>query len=136
MTLTAQNIGTMMAARGLRSSVQRVAVMRYLVDHRTHPSADEIYNGLRAEMPSLALATDYNALDALVGAGLVRRLDFGMDVARFDYAEHEHAHFVCRKCGRVYDIECVMPRPSVPADFEAADTDVTVYGLCKKCKNK
>ena len=136
MTLTAQHIGKMMAERGLRSSVQRVAVMRYLVDHRTHPSADEIYHGLRAGMPSLALATVYNALDALAGAGLVRRLDVGMDVTRFDYSEREHAHFVCRKCGMVCDIECVMHKPAIPADFEASEIDVTVYGLCKKCKNQ
>lgn len=136
MTLTAQHIGKMMAERGLRSSVQRVAVMRYLVDHRTHPSVDEIYNGLRDGMPSLALATVYNALDALAGAGLVRRLDIGGDVARFDYSEQAHAHFVCRKCGMVYDLRGEMQMPAIPAGFEAAEIDVTVYGLCKKCKNK
>lgn len=50
----------------IRPSVQRVAIMQYLLDHRTHPTADDIYTELVKTMPTLSRTTVYNTLQLLV----------------------------------------------------------------------
>ena len=47
---------------GIKPSIQRLAVMGYLLEHRTHPAVDEIYNALKAEVPTLSKTTVYNTL--------------------------------------------------------------------------
>ena len=42
--------------------MQRIAIMEYLMEHRTHPSADEIYTALSPSMPTLSKTTVYNTL--------------------------------------------------------------------------
>lgn len=42
-----------LTAHNVKPSVQRMAVMEYLLDHRTHPTADEIYLALHRKMPTL-----------------------------------------------------------------------------------
>ena len=51
---------------GVRPSVQRIAVMNYLLEHRTHPTVDEIYVALSKDMPTLSKTTVYNTLELLV----------------------------------------------------------------------
>ena len=38
----------------IKPSVQRMAIMKYLMEHRTHPTVDEIYTSLAPEMPTLS----------------------------------------------------------------------------------
>ena len=46
----------------IKPSMQRIAIMEYLMEHRTHPSADEIYTALSPSMPTLSKTTVYNTL--------------------------------------------------------------------------
>lgn len=59
-----------LTAHNVKPSVQRMAVMEYLLDHRTHPTADEIYLALHRKMPTLSKTTVYNTLKILTGKGL------------------------------------------------------------------
>lgn len=47
---------------GIRPSLQRIEIMRYLQTHFTHPTIDEIYNDLRAKIPTVSKTTIYNTL--------------------------------------------------------------------------
>ena len=44
----------------IKPSMQRIAIMDYLMVHRVHPTADEIYNALYPTMPTLSKTTIYN----------------------------------------------------------------------------
>lgn len=35
----------------IKPSVQRIAIMKYLMEHRTHPTVDEIYTALSPTIP-------------------------------------------------------------------------------------
>ena len=37
----------------IKPSVQRIAIMTYLMEHRTHPTVDEIYTALAPSIPTL-----------------------------------------------------------------------------------
>ena len=83
----------------IRLSYQRVKILDYLNRNRTHPTADEIYTGLIAEIPSLSKTTVYNSLNSLVKANLVQELTIEDNENRYDIVTETHGHFKCEKCG-------------------------------------
>ena len=120
---------------GVRPSAQRIAIMRYMVEHHGHPTADEIHLALVKEMPTLSRTTVYNTLWLLVENNALMSLDIDREYARFDYATRPHAHFMCRRCGALYDID--FDPGSIGVDFGAdiavEQVSVNYRGLCGDC---
>lgn len=120
---------------GLRPSQQRAAIAGYIDASRSHPSAEEIYNALVQDYPTLSLTTVYNTLYALEKAGLARILDIESRNVRFDTAATAaHGHILCRKCGRIFD----MPLPRnmeefMPRGFRIDSVNLYFKGLCPTC---
>jgi len=116
--------------------MQRVAVIEYLRTTRQHPTADEVYQQVSATHPSISRATVYNVLHALVDAGLVCELTIDRDAARYDLCAHPHAHFRCRECHQLYDIDVAVPLAAGQEidghQVEAVST--YLYGLCAACR--
>ena len=114
-------------------SPQASLVLGVLAQRRCHLTAEEIL----ASLNGIGTATVYRALEHLTALGLIRRLSLGKKSAVYEYVRKEHAHFVCSRCGGVFDI---------PADFsgmvgEAARVggnqvlfcEVTAHGVCQAC---
>lgn len=119
----------------LRPSVNRLAVLEYVANRKTHPTADEIFCNLAESRPSLSRTTVYNCLHALVDAGLLRELDVESGYTRFDLApQPPHSHFVCKKCGHVYDMG-IPDRLErfVTAGFCVDSVNLYFSGLCPDC---
>ena len=89
---------------GIHPSVQRIAIMDYLMVHRVHPTADEIYNALYPTMPTLSKTTIYNTMKLFTEQGAVKALVIDEKNVRFDIDTYSHAHFMCLGCGCVYDL--------------------------------
>ena len=122
---------------GIKPSVQRTAVMNYLLSHMTHPTVDDIYTALSPTMPTLSKTTVYNTLNLFLEKGAVRMLTIDERNARYDADISHHAHMRCRMCDRVYDLRDVQPAlfslPRVEGfDIEAAE--ISYVGICPECK--
>lgn len=121
----------------IRPSQQRVAIMDYLMQHLTHPSADEIYRALSPSMPTLSRTTVYNTLKLFNDQGAVQMLTIDEKNACFDGDVSSHTHFLCKRCGRIYD----MPVREVEGEAErlrgqghvVTETHIYYKGLCKSC---
>lgn len=118
---------------GLRSTRQREQIFGVLMDVRDHPTAEEVYQRAKEELPTISLATVYNCLETLVECGLVRQVNFERESTRFFPNLSQHAHFYCHKTGKVYDID--LPAESVnrlaellPEDFEMENLEITFNG--------
>ena len=98
----------------IKPSVQRIAIMDYLLKHETHPCIDEIYMALCKEIPTLSKTTVYNTLKLFVEHGAAKMLTIDERNACFDGNMSPHAHFLCRSCGKIYDL---------PMKEEVAETD-------------
>ena len=61
-------------SHNIRPSVQRIAILKYLLEHRIHPTVDDIYLALNPTMPTLSETTVYNVLRNLVENGAVLAL--------------------------------------------------------------
>lgn len=81
-------------------------------ESHAHPTAEDVYQCVRLELPSISLATVYKALEVLVSSGLVTKLPAG-DVngsARYDARSESHYHLRCLKTGAVQDLPTPFDR--------------------------
>src|ERR1700744_4922943 len=111
--MEAEAIRRSLEAGGLRCTPQRYAVMAFLKDHTSHPTAAEIFEAVNRVDPRSSRATIYNNLRDLVQAGLVREVAMEGRAARFDAKGMPHHHFICDRCGNVEDVGWYdVPSPS------------------------
>jgi Fe2+ or Zn2+ uptake regulation protein len=124
--------------RGQRATPQRLVILRELRRRGRHATADEIRRAVRNELPGTSTPTIYAALELLVDLGLVRRVDAGPGAALYDARAEPHQHTVCRRCGRVDDLDVdidasAIEQASVRAGFRAHGVEVVISGLCPDC---
>jgi Fur family peroxide stress response transcriptional regulator len=121
---------------GLRCTAQRYAVMAFLVDHKGHPTAAEIFDAVNRVDPRSSRATTYNNLRDLVKAGLVREVAVEGRAGRFDVTGMRHHHFICDRCGSVEDMEWFdVPKPASRSLGKRVvrECQLIFRGLCAKC---
>ena len=124
----------------IKPSVQRIAVMDYLLKHRTHPSVEEIYSALSGDMPTLSKTTVYNTLKLFAEQGAAQMLTIDEKNVCFDGDTSLHAHFLCKRCGKIYDLPISEPmKETLESNIEGHSVDELHYyykGTCKNCLEK
>ncbi len=121
--------------RGVRPTPQRLAVYEYLLTHRTHPTADAIFEALLPRYPSFSRTTIYNSLKVLMQAGLVRVVSIDPTEQHFDGDAKDHGHCRCEKCGRLFDFPVSSEAITnlIPDGFTVNQQDVFFTGTCRDC---
>lgn len=121
----------------IKPSVQRSAVMNFLLNNRIHPTIDQIYTALSPTMPTLSRTTVYNTLDLFVEKGAVRALAIDDRNARYDADISSHAHFKCKHCGSIHDVfntkSELFQLPNTN-NFRIDSVEISYTGLCNTCK--
>ncbi len=124
---------------GERKTIQMKKIYEYLKGVKTHPSAHDVYEHVKKEIPSITLATVYRNLEKLVKNGEAIKLEIDGEY-RFDGQPAMHIHCVCKKCGKIIDIhddemvEKAMNEIS-RKKFNAESVDIVYRGLCNDCKS-
>ena len=123
---------------GIHVTAQRVAVLR-VVAARPHVTADDVAESVRAELGTISLQAVYDGLSALVGAGLVRRIEPAGSPARFETRVRDnHHHLICRECGSMVDVDCAVgDTPCLTAaddrGYVIDEAEVVYWGQCPEC---
>jgi len=122
--------------KGLRPTKQRTCVYNIIMSKKDHPTADDILNRVRKNLPTISLATVYNCLETLVGCELVRQVNFDRSSTRFCPNLTPHAHFKCSETGNIFDIsldeESVKSLKAVlPKGFKADNFELSFAGSAK-----
>ncbi len=105
-----------------------------------HAPVGDIFTRAKALKATLGYSTVYRALDRLCRLGLVLELHLpGMGAALYEQARAGHAHFVCRACGKIEDVDCDVPGEAIRSlvqdrDGEVDEIILTVHGRCTACK--
>lgn len=86
-------------------TTQKQAVLEYVLQAKNHPTAQEVYEGVRETLPKISFATVYRNLDNLAKAGQIKEVQFVDKKKRYEAIMHDHQHFICSKCDRVIDME-------------------------------
>jgi Fur family peroxide stress response transcriptional regulator len=126
---------------GLKMTPQRRAIVKLFAGDYSHPTAQDLFERLRGDFPSMSFATVYNTLDTLASAGLSGTLRLG-GAARFDPNVEPHHHAVCDRCGAVLDVAAETLAPSsatvrrmrkAAGGFSVRAVERVYRGLCAKC---
>jgi Fur family peroxide stress response transcriptional regulator len=137
MESNAQNIDILRQA-GLRPTPQRLAIVREVL-LRHHPTVAEVFDSVRAEFPTIGLATVYNTLRSMTERGLVRELPF-INATRFDVNLTPHANLVCTQCGAIEDSEecddliAALHTRVAASAFAPESQRIDIYGTCARCR--
>lgn len=125
-----------------KNSKKRAAILELLSSACEHPTAEMIYNALKPDIPELSLGTVYRNLAVLAQEGLVVAVAHVDGQERYDACTHAHAHFICRKCSRVLDVELpdmlgpVCSRISEETGCVTESCSLAFHGLCDRCRDE
>ncbi|WP_024613501.1 Fur family transcriptional regulator [Clostridium sp. Ade.TY] len=134
-----ENITAIFKEKKLKLTPQRLAVYKYLMSTKEHPSAEVIYKAIQKDFPTMSLATVYKALKTLVEVGLVQELNVGEGNFRYDGNIHSHPHIQCINCGRVDDLmnislDHLNSEVENNSSYKVLSNQTYFYGLCKDCQ--
>lgn len=90
--------------RGIRPSMQRLAIMDYLINHPIHPTIDDVYQALSNKVPTLSRTTVYNTLRMLSENQAAQMITIDEHRVCYDGNVESHVHFYCKKCGKIIDL--------------------------------
>lgn len=130
------NYKDLLIKHDVRPSNYRIRILKMIDENQIHPTADELYQSLIDEFPTLSKMSVYNNIDALVDAGLIRRLTIENNEVRYDCILSEHGHFKCIKCGQIYNFDLDDSLMSLDHlnGFKILEKDVFVKGVCPDCQ--
>lgn len=122
-----------------RNTKQRQFILEYLKGVRNHPTADQVYHGVRKKMPRISLGTVYRNLELLSASGEIKKLEFGTQ-RRFDGFTDDHLHVRCIECQEVADVELgdvlSVDEAADKTGYKILNYQVEFIGYCPKCKEK
>ncbi len=133
-----EELKDMLIQKGIQPSFHRLKILDYLLGHRTHPTAEEVYQALSPEIPTLSRTTVYNTLKLFYQKGLLLALTIEDLEIRYDIDTTPHGHFKCLKCGRVYDLSFHLS-PAQTSELEGHQVlEYHIYfrGICKACRQE
>jgi Fur family transcriptional regulator, ferric uptake regulator len=137
--LTALTTSDRLHEAGERVTRQRLLVADALDAVGRQVTAQDLWERLREREPGIGRATVFRTLDALVVAGVARRLEQDGHIYAYVACRPEHHHHLaCRRCGRVEEIgegyiQPVAERVAAERGFRIDDARLDFYGLCARC---
>ncbi|HEU5003045.1 MAG TPA: transcriptional repressor [Actinomycetota bacterium] len=128
-----------LAARGMRRTSARQAILEALVGSEDHVTAEDIATEVHRRFPSVDVSTVYRTLDILEQLGIIEHTHLSHGPAIFHLAEDDHQHLVCERCGRVEEVPPGKLEPLLEAirtefDFDVDRRHFALVGLCGECR--
>ena len=122
---------------GIKPSMQRLAIMQYLMTHDTHPTVEDVYKGLCADIPTLSRTTVYNTLRMLSEHKVAQMITIDDHRVCYDGIVSPHVHFFCKSCGKVINLfgqaAPKMPDSSMIEGCLVDEVQLYYKGLCEEC---
>ena len=121
----------------LKITQQRQAIFFELIEDKTHPSAQTVYNRIKEQFPNISFDTVNRTLLSFVDIGLLEVIPVRGKAKRFDSTTREHGHFNCIKCHKLIDVTFQDGELKTPKSLQGnvvLNKKVIFEGICKDCK--
>lgn len=126
--------------RNLKYTPQRQTVLHEVLSTHEHFEAEQLLVALRQAGRRIAKATIYRTLPLLVECGIVKQVQFGDNLARYEHTfdTDPHDHMVCGRCRRIIEFdnaEVARLRDDIAQrhGFHAHAHRLQITGLCAEC---
>ncbi|MFN4220235.1 MAG: Fur family transcriptional regulator [bacterium] len=136
--LTKNNeISKILEKHNIKPSLIRIKILEYIINSKSHPTAHEIYQKLKPQIPTLSKTSVYLNLNLFVNKKIIQNIKTKQE-QRFDYIENQHINFYCNQCKVIIDI----PLKEIKVNFENDNfifekLNIFAEGVCKICaKNR
>ena len=119
-----------------KATQQRDAIRKALIGAGRPLSVNEIMDLAQSGLPRLGIATVYRNLKILQYEGEVSQVKLPGEPPRWELsAEGHHHHFLCRSCGRLFEVnDCPEDLPRIlPEGYLLEEHDILLRGRCETC---
>ncbi|MDD3520652.1 MAG: Fur family transcriptional regulator [Actinomycetota bacterium] len=121
----------------MKVTPQRTIIYNELLNSYDHPNVETLYNRVRKTFPDISFDTVYRTLSFFHEIGIAEIIEGLSSTRRYEGNTDKHYHFICQKCGRIYDIENVPFNFQVPKEvelnYDVRNTRILFEGICKNC---
>ena len=129
------NLKNILENSKLKVTPQRLAILKEL-EQKGHASIEEVYDKIKTSFPSISLATIYKNINSLKEEGIISEVCLHQK-PKYELTKEAHAHFVCKKCGKVIDIPLKdVIKEEIEKEYPNSQKELYIYGICEDCNNK
>lgn len=100
-----EKITEAIAAKGLKITHQRIVVYQTLLRSIKHPTAEQIWEELKAKNPTISLATVYKTLETFAESRLINKVSSPQGSMRYDGRLDNHNHIYVSNTNEILDYE-------------------------------
>lgn len=105
MEVLKENIIHQLRNSGIKPTIHRIAVMEILYKSMSHPTAEEIFEQIKQDYPTVSLATVYNTIEILDSHNLIRSIKHNSNATRYDFYHKPHFHLYSKSDDEILDFE-------------------------------
>lgn len=121
----------------IKVTPNRLKVAEVIFNSDDHPSIDEIHTILTKNGKNISFTSVYNIIKMFQSVGIVKEIK-SKDRSRYDANTKPHSHFICKKCGKIIDVDenIEIEFPKFINSMRVDSVEVNYYGICDECSKQ